>query len=427
METPMPPAVLAFGGAAVSAYGANKAAKSQSAAAAAQIELAREQRAEAREIYDDQRQVLGGIRRKNIATVRNTAAETMARERAAAQQMGQQAQGVFRANSGIARDAFGREVANFGQARDRGLGAAQTAYDRAIQAAQGGFDRETNEYRQARDANIAGFQPYADAGESAMGQIAYEMGLRSDLPQGVNALAMSPAARFALEQGRDTVEAGAAAGGGLRSGATMEALERLRMGMAAQDRETLLNRSQGIAGMGMQATGAIAGERGAFADRFGNASTNLTGARTNAANALAGNQINLWDAYAGNYGNASQAMAGGLTNAQNAYGGAMMGITGRRADNLNSMAMTRGAGIMNERTNFGQALGGIYGSFTGASNDAANMMGNALAAQGNARAAGAMGMSNAINDGITNYAGVQQFNKLLDAMKQQPGLYGGGR
>jgi hypothetical protein len=84
-------------------------------------------------------------------------------------------------------------------------------------------------------------------------------------------LSMSPAAQFALQQGRDTVEAGAAARGGLNSGATLAGLERLRMGMAAQDRDNQLNRLAGLADMGQGAAGMQAQAGNAFAAQASNA------------------------------------------------------------------------------------------------------------------------------------------------------------
>ncbi len=70
-----------------------------------------------------------------------------------------------------------------------------------------------------------------------------------------NGIQASPAALFALEQGRDTIEAGAAARGGLNSGATLAGLENLRFGLSAQDRENQLNRLAGLVDSGQGAAG----------------------------------------------------------------------------------------------------------------------------------------------------------------------------
>ena len=76
---------------------------------------------------------------------------------------------------------------------------------------------------------------------------------------------MSPGARFALEQGVGEVDASAAHRGSLQSGATLAGLERLRFGMAAQDRENQLNRLGGMVDMGQGSAGMQATAGNAFA------------------------------------------------------------------------------------------------------------------------------------------------------------------
>lgn len=89
-------------------------------------------------------------------------------------------------------------------------------------------------------------QPYATAGSDALNRLTGLLGVNGDFE-------MSPAAMFALTEGRDAIEAGAAARGGLYSGRSMEALERLRSGLAAQDRDNQVNRLFDLAGMGQSA------------------------------------------------------------------------------------------------------------------------------------------------------------------------------
>lgn len=84
-------------------------------------------------------------------------------------------------------------------------------------------------------------------------------------------ISMSPGTRFAMEEGRDTIEAGAAARSGLNSGATLAGLERLRFGLSAQDRETQLNRLGGLAGMGQSAAAMQAANSNAFTQNTNNA------------------------------------------------------------------------------------------------------------------------------------------------------------
>ncbi len=111
-------------------------------------------------------------------------------------------------------------------------------------------------------------------------------------------ISMSPGAQFALQEGRDTVEAGAAHRGGLNSGATLEGLERLRMGLAAKDRDSQLNRLAGLTDMGQGAAGMQASAGNAFANM---ASTSLA----NKGNAQAAGAIGAGNAFSGMMDNLS--------------------------------------------------------------------------------------------------------------------------
>lgn len=95
-----------------------------------------------------------------------------------------------------------------------------------------------------------------------------------------NGLQASPAALFALQQGRDTIEAGAAARGGLNSGATLADLEELRFGLAAGDRDNQLNRLAGLIDTGQNAAVLQAGAGNAFASQAGNALSGIGNARS---------------------------------------------------------------------------------------------------------------------------------------------------
>ena len=118
----------------------------------------------------------------------------------------------------------------------------------------------------------------------------------SDAPRGYEA---SPMARYLLETGRDTIEGGAAAGGGLYSGATMKALEDYRQKTVMADRDNYLARLLGLTQMGANA----AGNQGA-------AGTNFAGTATNTMMAGAANQGNAYMANAQNVQGGIRDMAG---------------------------------------------------------------------------------------------------------------------
>lgn len=104
--------------------------------------------------------------------------------------------------------------------------------------------------------------PFRQAGVDALGSFTNALGVGGDL-------SMSPAALFALQEGRDAIEAGAAGRGGLFSGATAEGLERLRFGLAAQDRDNQLNRLFSLASMGQSAAAGQGSQGINFANQAG--------------------------------------------------------------------------------------------------------------------------------------------------------------
>lgn len=132
-------------------------------------------------------------------------------------------------------------------------------------------------------------------------------------------ISMSPGTRFALEEGRDTIEAGAAARSGLNSGATLAGLERLRFGLSAQDRETQLNRLGGLTGMGQSAAAMQAANSA-------NYTQNATNALGNIGNAQAAGAIGVGNAFQGGLNN----LAGiwGYQNSQGNTGGLTVGRPG---------------------------------------------------------------------------------------------------
>lgn len=147
-----------------------------------------------------------------------------------------------------------------------------------------------------------------------------------------NGIQASPAALFALEQGRDTIEAGAAARGGLNSGATLAGLEKLRFGLSAQDRENQLNRIAGLVDSGQGAAGQQAVAGNAFAAQ--------------GSNSLA---------------QAGNAQSAGIIGQNNAFQNALSNITGS-------------VGFMNGSSG-GNSFGDLFSLFRGPAPGSANSFG----------------------------------------------------
>ena len=111
-------------------------------------------------------------------------------------------------------------------------------------------------------------------------------------------LSMTPASQFLMQQGRDTMEAGAASRGGLYSGATLQGLEGYRQNIALSDRENQLNRLMGMANSGQNAAAGLAAANQNYATQAGNALANAGNASAagwiggaNAINSAIGNAV----------------------------------------------------------------------------------------------------------------------------------------
>jgi hypothetical protein len=176
-------------------------------------------------------------------------------------------------------------------------GLAQASAARRAANAQTQASREQLDLqREMYDDQTRRFAPFLEGGTNALGAYNYELGL-GQRPDDWQGLSMTPGAQFALREGRDTVESGAAMRGGLNSGATLAGLERLRMGMASQDRDNQLNRLAGLVDMGQGAAGMQAQAGNAFASMGSQSLANQGNARAAGAigvgNALSGTMNNL--------------------------------------------------------------------------------------------------------------------------------------
>jgi len=204
-----------------------------------------------------------------------------------------------------------------GIAQSNAASSAANAQERAAQA-------QLEESRNTREIIRSDLSSYREGGERAFNALQYELGL-ADRPDSWQGISMTPASQFALEQGRDTIEAGASYGGGLNSGRAMQALEQYRMGLAQSDRNSQLDRLGGLASSGQNAAAQTA------AAETNNLSS-VTNALGNIGNAQAASQIGVGNAISGtiNNGIGLYQYQQGLGQNQNSqqYGGPMNAITG---------------------------------------------------------------------------------------------------
>lgn len=140
----------------------------------------------------------------------------------------------------------------------------------ATQAAntQVGATREATQiqkdmYNQTR----SDLMPYADAGKTSLSQLMGQMGPEGYFNQTYTGqdIYSDPSYQFRLQQGQDSIQSGAAAQGGLLSGATLKALQGYGQDMASQeygnaynrfnaDQANQFNRLSNLIGMGQNAS-----------------------------------------------------------------------------------------------------------------------------------------------------------------------------
>jgi len=176
--------------------------------------------------------------------------------------------------------------------------------------------------REVFESTTQNFAPFVGGGTDAFNALLSTQGL-GPRPEGFEGLSFSPGAQFALEQGRDTIEAGAAGRGNLFSGASLKALETLRGGIATQDRENQLNRLAQLSGFGQASAGqqAIAGQNLAVggSNTLGQQQGFTSNALANIGNAQSAGAIGVGNAFQSGINNALQLGVFGQQSQNNAF------------------------------------------------------------------------------------------------------------
>ena len=174
--------------------------------------------------------------------------------------------------------------------------AAEAASQTQAAASQAGIDEQRRQfdalvklmtpYVTAGQGALAGYSPYQQAGQQALGGQQALLGLQGAgaQQQAINALAQSPQMQALMRQGEDAMLQNAAATGGLRGGNIQGALAQFRPQMLQQMIDQQYSRLGGLAGTGLQATSSLAGLGQASA--AGQASAGM-GAASNIGNLLA--------------------------------------------------------------------------------------------------------------------------------------------
>lgn len=188
-------------------------------------------------------------------------------------------------------------VAAAGISAAAGLGSAAMQSGTAGAAskqAQRNLELVLPQMQQSYNQILGQYQPYAAGGAVSTSDMQDLLGLNG--PDAANAamakFQTSPGYQWQLGQGLRAVDAGAAAQGMLRSGATLKAEETYGQGLANQDFGNYYNRLAGLAGQGLTAAGGIAtANQNLIANETGNASAvnNALIGGANAQNSILGN------------------------------------------------------------------------------------------------------------------------------------------
>lgn len=160
----------------------------------------------------------------------------------------------------------------------------------------------TNRY--IYDTTRADYAPYRSVGYGALGKLAEMYGVAPTNADGTAAangaststapyggFETSPGYRFRVDEATKAIERSAAARGNLRSGATMDAIQRRVQGVASDEYENYANRLAALAGVGQTATNATSAAGQAYAGQ--QSQTNMAAGNARAsAYANTGNAIN---------------------------------------------------------------------------------------------------------------------------------------
>ena len=405
-------AIATIGSAVIGAASASKAAKAQSKAADGQLQLGREQLQQAADFRAQD------IERadKALAQTQDIVGKTSDRQREITWDTFNRQHDVadnYKRNAlRVGGDAYTRQMQNADRLVVRQTGIANAAKAEQNALAAQGFDRASGIAGGTRDAQVAEFRPYADAGAAAQGAYAYELGI-GDRPEDYRGFEASPGYEFARAEGLRGIEGGAAARGGLLSGATMRDAMGYATGLAQQDYGNHLARLSGQIGTGMTSAGAIASAQGAYGNAMGRANEMDVAQRTAASDAAAARLAAAQGSAAGLRDGASRDLAASQTDAYGQKAAMVYGAAGQRGADLFNAIGTKGANQGNALATWATMSANANQAAANSSANAYQFQANALANRGDAAAAGAIGVGNALSGGIENALGAWQFKQML--------------
>lgn len=169
-----------------------------------------------------------------------------------------------------------------------GANASRSAASQQSDAATRAADLQERQYQEG----VARSQPFYDTSLKANNKLSGLLGLDGSAPTSV--MENDPGYQFRLGEGQKSLESGAAARGGLLSGAAMKAMQKYGQDYASNEFDKVYNRLSNTAGGGQVANNMNnAGSN--FANNWGN--TTMSGAAAGAAGTVG--SANAWGNTAG--------------------------------------------------------------------------------------------------------------------------------
>lgn len=399
---------------------ANRASNAQERAGELQYQLGQDQLALQREIYD------GTMRRNRLARdhMLGIAGRTGNRQANIANRQHRQQQMAantyLRNTSGLSRDIRNQSMRGINQTERNLRQEAQRGTSRQMDIGRNVRDRQLGILEDTRDAQVGAFRPYTRSGRRATNALNYEMGL-GDRPRNYAGFQATPGYEFRMQEGTRAIDNSAAAQGGLFSGRTGRALTEYGQGIADQEYDSHLARLAGLSSQGLGAAGALAAAQGNYGagasnawGNYGVGASGAIGSRTASNLGAIGNagaqRINTLAGFGNDMGNAYGNFANMGYNAAGTRGANLFNARGAEGQNRANAWGMFGTGAANAGTNYGSGASGAY-----------SFMGNALANQGDAQAAGAMGWGNALNSGVQNVYGMMNFDRMMKLWTPQSG------
>jgi hypothetical protein len=292
-----------------------------------------------------------------------------------------------------AADARDANLDIFGDAQRRGLNALRGDRETGLADITDTRGRNLATVRGARDESLRYFNPAIRTGRNALGAVSDTLGLSNG---GYN-LSLTPQTQYLMEQGRDTVEGGAAGGGGLYSGETLAELEKMRTGLVAQDRDSQIAQLMGLVGTGQTAGANAATVRGQASDDIVGIRNDATQAGLGLRGATTGGMNALRGFYSPLMAGENSDFAGRMDLANRNYATGMTGAFDTEAARNIQNAQWRGGNIVDANHQRINQYLGIAAPTLGVQSQAIQNGADYLAA-------GAIGTGNAINQGINNGA-----------------------